>query len=238
MKTSLIILAVLILYFGVELAIFYYRETHLPVLPKIDQAQRTLGSGPALKYIAAGDSTGVGYGASDETKTYTYQVAQFLAKNHTVEYRNISVVGAKTEDVLQNQISQIIAYQPDIITISIGPNDATHLVSENKIISNYKNIIAQLEQGTKAKIYITDIANFKDASVLPWFYYYLLEYRSSYINPKILALEDTRTKIVDIHNFGWANYNRPKTYAADNFHPNDLGYQNWTNAFLNKISSN
>jgi acyl-CoA thioesterase I len=238
MKILLIIIGLLVLYIVAELGVLYYRENHLPKLATIDQADKVLGNGPVLKYIAAGDSTGVGYGASGLEKTYTYQTAQFLAKTHTVQYKNISVVGYKTRDVLDKQVEQIIAYQPDVVTISIGPNDATHLVSAHKILSNYKAIISKLEQGTTAKIYITDIANFNQASILPWFYYQLLEYRSRKINPQILALENDRVKIINIHNFGWSEppyNNRKSTYAADHFHPNDLGYQNWTNAFLDEI---
>src|SRR4051794_27487974 len=107
MKTVLIILGAMVLYVGVEFAILYYRENHLPQLPATNISDTVLGSGPALRYIAAGDSTGVGRGASGPNKTYTYQVAQYLAKNHTVEYRNISVIGYKSADVLESQIQQI-----------------------------------------------------------------------------------------------------------------------------------
>ncbi len=232
------LLTILVVYLVIEFGLFAYKYYHLPKLVVIDQSNKTLGSGPNIKYIAAGDSTGVGYGASSLEKTYTYQLAQFFAKTHTVEYKNISVVGYKTQDVLDKQVQEIINFKPDIITISMGPNDATHLVSPSKILENYKAIIAKLEQGTTAKIYITDIANFDNATVLPFVFYKFIEYRSSKINPQLLSLEDDRVKIIDIHNFGWSEApfnNRELTYAADHFHPNDLGYQNWTNAFLNKI---
>ncbi len=235
MKFVTILFTAILLYIGIEFLFFYYKESHLPQLPTIDQSSKVFGSGSQLRYIAAGDSTAVGYGASEASKTYTYQVAEYLSKNHAVEYKNIAVTGAKTTDVLNNQVQQIIDYQPDVITISIGPNDATHLVSSDQILSNYKLIIDKLEQQTSAKIYITNIANFDQATVLPWFYRSILKYRSNKINPQILALEDSRVKIIDIYNFDWKDYDRQKTYAADHFHPNDLGYQNWTNAFLSKI---
>ncbi len=238
MKIFFIIIGTVVFYFVVELGLLYYNSNHTPKLAKIDQSDRLLGSGPVVKYIAAGDSTGVGYGASSFQKTYSYQIAERLALTNTVEYKNISVVGYRTEDVLNNQVQQIINYDPDIVTISMGPNDATHLVSPDKILNNYKNIISKLEQGTHAQIYITDIANFKNAKILPWFLYRLIEHRSAKLNPKLLALENDRVKIIDIHNFGWdkpSYSNRSTTYAADFFHPNDLGYQNWAAAFLNKI---
>ena len=241
MKIFLWVLAIIILYFLVELGVFYYKYSHLPNLVAPDQSTKTLGSGPALKYIAAGDSTAVGIGASGLQKTYPYQVASYFAKDHTVTYKNIAVVGYKTQDVLEKQVNQIIAFNPDVITISMGPNDATHLVSSSKVLQNYKTIIQKLEQGTTAKIYITNVANFNGATILPWFYVKLIEFRSSDQNQNILKLEDARVKIINIHDFGWDKEpykDRSKTYAADHFHPNDLGYQNWANAFVDKIKSN
>lgn len=234
----ILIATLLFLYLLFELCLFAYKYYHLPQLLTIDQSDKTLGTGALLRYIAAGDSTGVGYGASSLEKTYTYQVAEFLAKDHTVEYKNIAVIGFKTQDVLEKQVDQIIAFKPDVVTISIGANDATHLTSQTTVLNNYKTIISKLQQGTSAKIYVTDVANFDHATVLPWLYYLVLEYRSNRLNPKIMALENDRVKIIDIHNFGWIQppyNNRAKTYAADHFHPNDLGYQNWAAAFLNKM---
>lgn len=241
MKKIIIVIAlIVVLYLAYEAAVFAYKYYHLPALTPIDQSDRTFGAGPVLKYIAAGDSTGVGYGASSIEGTYTYKIAQFLAEDHTVEYKNISVSGYETEDVLKKQVSQIIAWKPDVVTISMGANDATHLVAAAKILDNYKLIITALEQGTNAKIYITDIPNFDGATILPWPYYVFLEYRSGQVNPQLLALADARVKIVDIHNFGWSSApydDRAETYAADHFHPNDLGYQNWANAFLDKMKN-
>jgi lysophospholipase L1-like esterase len=237
LKTFLLLVLV---YLVVDFGIFFYKYEHLPVLPAIDQSDKTLGSGPTLRYIAAGDSTGVGYGASSLEDTYAYKIAEFLAGNHTVFYKNISVIGNMSQDVLDRQVSQIISYKPDIVTISMGANDATHLVASEKVLENYKTIIEKLEQETTAKIYITDIANFDDATILPWLYYKLIEYRSGMLNPRLLALDDLRVKMIDIHNFGWSKppYNdRGSTYAADHFHPNDLGYRNWTDAFLDKIQN-
>ncbi len=69
------------------------------------------------------------------------------------------------------------------------------------------------------------------------FYILVLDARSKSVNPRILILRNFRVKVVDIHNFGWSQFqDLQKTYAADNFHPNDLGYQNWASAFISQIS--
>ncbi len=206
--------------------------------PEIKQESSELGQGPPLRYIAAGDSTAVGIGASSVKDTYPYKVAQTLSANLTVSYSNVAVSGAKTEDVLIKQLPKIIQSSPDVVTISIGANSATHLRSVQSIIADYRNIIAALTEKTHAQIYITNIANFTGARLLPWWYVSLLEYRSKKINSQIGELETDRVKIINIHDFGWDKYpDRQITYSFDHFHPSDIGYQNWTNAFVEKITS-
>jgi lysophospholipase L1-like esterase len=236
MKIFIIVLIIVIVYFGFEGLSFWYRVTHRPTLPAIDQSDKTLGTGPALRYIAAGDSVTVGSGASNADYTYAYGVLKELSKTHTVSYKNIAIVGDKTQDLINKQLGEIIAFQPDIVTISIGGNDATHQVSNEKIITNFKKIIQQIKDNTKAKIYISDVPNFYTGDLLPWFYIELLEHQSSKLNPILLTLSGDRVTIINIHDFGiYAQPKKQISYAADHFHPNDLGYQNWTNAFLDKI---
>jgi len=236
MKIFWIILILVIAYAAIEAGVFLYKYKHLPDLKTPDQNEKSFGNGGSIRYIAAGDSTAVGIGATSLETTYPYQVAAFLAKSHVVDYKNIAVGGYTTKDVLEKQVQDIIEFKPDIVTISMGGNDATHLVFESQIIANYKSIISLLEKQTSAKIYITDIPHFNGARLLPWFYISLLEFRSGYINPKLLALSDDRTKIINIHDFGWSNYpDLQLTYSADHFHPNDTGYANWAKAFINSI---
>jgi acyl-CoA thioesterase I len=204
--------------------------------PEIKQEDKQFGTGPALRYIAAGDSTAVGEGASSVEKTYAYRLAEHFAKDHTVSYKNIAVTGATTFDVMEKQLMQIIAFEPDVVTISAGANDRTHLKSNSAIYTNLKSIIDILTDRTSAKIYITDIPNFTGAKLLPKPYIWFLESESKKLNPKLKDLETDRVKIVNIHDFGWDQYpDLQVTFAADNFHPNDEGYNNWTNAFMSRI---
>lgn len=233
-----ILFTVIFLYIFFELGIFLYNYNNLPELAKILQPEKKFGqSYNTLRYIAAGDSTAVGVGASSVEKTYSYKLAVALSEKNTVEYKNIAVAGSKTQDILDNQVNEIIKFNPGIVTISVGANDATHLNSEKTILSNLRKTLDTLKQNTKAQIYLTNIPSFKKAEILPWFFIDLIEYRSSYINKKILNLEDERVKIVNIHEFGWSNFpDLRKTFAADKFHPNDIGYENWFQAFLEKIT--
>lgn len=214
--------------------IFYY--THYSKNPTIQQSTRTIGTGPPLRYIASGDSTAVGVGASSVENTYPYKITEKLGKTNSITYHNIALSGARTKNVIDSQLQPIIEFNPDIVTISIGANDATHLTDEQTIINNYKQIIQRLTNETSAKIYITNIANFNGARLLPLPFVKFIEWRSKQINPEIIALETDRVKIINIHDFGWNNYpDKQVTYSFDHFHPSDIGYENWTNAFLDKI---
>lgn len=240
MKYITIFIAVILAYFLVEIGVFWYKFKHLPVLDDFKHTELTLGHGPSLRYIAAGDSSAVGMGASSVDNSYANKVAAELAKTHLVTYQNVAVTGSKTQDVLDKQIQQIIAFKPDIVTISIGGNDATHMISGTTIVNNDKKMIQALLTNTHATIYLTTIPNFHWATVLPWFYRQLIEFNSARTNPEILKLASKstsgRVKIVNIHDFGWSRFpDISLTNAPDSFHPNDLGYQNWTDAFLSEM---
>ncbi len=226
--------------FFVALVLIYAGVSYIRLLYVVNQAHNVAilpqsavwGSGQPLRYIAAGDSTAVGIGASREEETYPYKVAQFLAKNHQVTYKNIAVSGAKTQDVIAVQLPLIISFNPDVVTISVGANDATHLRSNLAIFENYQQIIKILLSKTQAQIYLTNIPHFTGATLLPQLYIYLLEAKSQSLNNQLDHFNSSRVHVVNIHDFGWDKFPdlRP-TYSADQFHPSDIGYNNWAEAF-------
>lgn len=203
--------------------------------PIIIQTDRSLGKGPTLKYLAAGDSTAQGTGASIMENTYPFKIAEFLANKNSVEYKNIGVSGARIEDVIAKQLPQIIKYQPDIITISIGGNDIDRLASKEYVLWGFNQIIAELSTKTSAKIYLANLPNFNGAELLPRPYIWLIEKRSGPINQALVSLETERVKIANVHDFFGNETDIASTYSNDQFHPSDIGYKLWTKAFLEKI---
>ncbi len=236
MRYLYIVLAVCILYSAFVLVWFGYKVTHRPALPRFVQKDEVLGVGSDLRYMAAGDSTAVGEGASSADTTYPYLLLRELSKNNAVIYKNVGVSGAKTQDVIDEQLAHIISFNPDIVTISIGANDATHLWSRKTTLTNIEKIIAEITSNTHATVYLAVVPNFKGGWLLPWVYIQLLEFRNSSLNKSIVALETDRVKVVNVHDYGWEQFfSMSDIYAADGFHPNDAGYQNWANAFLSRM---
>jgi lysophospholipase L1-like esterase len=237
MKILYILLVLLILYSAFTLIKFKYTLSRAN-LPAIVHEEQSFGQGVPLRYIASGDSTSAGVGASATILTYPYRIAQKLSATNQVTYKNIGVSGAKTVDLINNQLSTITKFNPDIVTISIGANDVTHFKNNEDILQNIQKILSHLTENTTAQIYITDIPIIDRAPLIPFPVRKYFAYQITKLNPKLLALETDRVHVVDIHEFGWNNYpDINVTFAKDKFHPSDEGYNNWTKAFLSKILS-
>lgn len=235
-KLAAAILVLLVLYFAAAY-IRFKSVLSKAKLPEIVQADVTFGkdTAPGLRYIAAGDSTAKGEGASEVSKTYPRLIAEELAQTHYLQYRNIAVGGYKTTDVINDSLPKIIEFNPDVVTISVGANDLTHWKSSKGILENYRIIIDTLLEKTNAKVFITNIPNFHEADLLPLIYRKALDIKTQPLNREIEKLESDRVKIVPIYSFGWDQFpDLSVTHAADRFHPNDLGYTNWANAFLSR----
>ncbi len=232
MKPFLFILSLYLIFEIAKLA-FYSSKKLAPITwPK----EEIMGEDDNITYLASGDSTAVGRGASSKSSTYTYQIAQHLGLSTQVRYANIGTIGAKTEDLIKLQLPQILELNPKVLTISIGANDLTHFVTSKEILGNYQLLKDALLEQSTATIYITNIPNLKNAQALPLWGRWLLDQKAKSLNKKIALLESDRFHIVDIHDFGWESYpDIQKTFAQDKFHPSDLGYENWTRAFLSRI---
>lgn len=231
---GLLAIGLYLAWFGVRFWWVLHHSTN-PLIVQTDREFNTL-SPTTLRYAAAGDSTVQGTGASRVETTYPYRLAEYWAQSNHVVYKNMGVSGARLNDVVTKQLPQIIAFQPDVVTISIGGNDIDRLASFAQVLNGYKTIIAELTAKTTATIYLANLPNFSGAKLLPGWYVRLIEKRSEPMNAAIAGLASDRVKIVDVHNFdGRAIPDVAATYSSDWFHPNDLGYENWTTAFLTQI---
>jgi hypothetical protein len=97
MKILYILLVLLILYSAFTLIKFKYTLSRAN-LPAIVHEEQSFGQGVPLRYIASGDSTSAGVGASATILTYPYRIAQKLSATNQVTYKNIGVSGAKSDD--------------------------------------------------------------------------------------------------------------------------------------------
>mgnify|MGYP001569427276 FL=1 len=143
---------------------------------------------------------------------------------------NLGVGGATAADVVDKQVGQAIALRPDVVTLSIGPNDITRGREVREYERDIETIFRRLTQGTAAVVMVNLIP---DLTVTP-------RYRgrdgAALIGKRVLlfngALERQArvygVEVVDLYTPSRQEVpRRPELISADGYHPSDEGYARW-----------
>ena len=178
-----------------------------------------------LTYVALGDSAAQGIGASRPQNGYVGVIADRLAQQtgKTIRVVNLSVSGAKLQNILDTQIPQLKDYQPDYITIEAGANDIVNFDAVN-----FKARFNQLAQLLPPKTVVSNMPNFggrisRDTAV---------QTANGIIAE---AAKANNLRMADLYT-ATKSHESPLNYAADFFHPSNRGYKNWANSFWDILS--
>ncbi len=175
-----------------------------------------------LVYVAIGDSAAQGIGASSLSNSYVSLVAANIRSQtgRNVRIINLSQSGAKLRDVIREQLPQLQALQPDIVTVDIGANDIAHGTASDVMVEEYQQVISAL------KPYPVVFAN------LPDFMWGTQQRNTTALNVTIVSLCDRYgLQLADLHQVTHAKMWSFNEYAADGFHPSSHGHQTWAGAF-------
>ncbi len=183
-----------------------------------------------ILYVALGDSTAQGIGATHPDKSYPGVIRQSLAE-HTgspVRLVNLSKSGAKVRDVIDSQIpalDKLTIYDGTVITIEIGANDMINFNADK-----FRSDMDELMDKLPANTLISDLPYFgtgrfknKELNVV----------QANQIMYELAIVH--RFKLVPLHDKTRAN-DGFRTFAVDLFHPSNKGYrENWAPVFLERI---
>lgn len=186
----------------------------------------------AMLYVALGDSAAQGLGAITQHNGYVGLIQAELKKDgRDVQVINLSKSGAKIQDVLTDQLPELATLQPDVITIEIGANDIADYDAA-RFETEMDALMTQLPKTTL----ISDLPYFGGRTRLPFF---------GGGTPERLVVEANQIMerlaskhgfdLVELHAETQARNNYPWSYAVDYFHPNDLGYRAWADAFIKRL---
>jgi acyl-CoA thioesterase-1 len=176
-----------------------------------------------LLYVALGDSTAQGIGASRPGNGYVGILADRIRalSGRTVRTVNLSVSGARVADLVEYQLPRLAKLQPDVVTLAIGAND----------IPAFEPVAFERDLGRilDAVPPTTVVAD------LPCFHFPASERKVRVANEIVRRLATDRgLRIAPLHRI-----TRRQTAilaltqaAGDLFHPNDRGYRVWASAFL------
>lgn len=195
--------------------------------------QRALPADPRapVLYVALGDSTVEGVGASSAEANYVSRLhARLGAIYPAADVVNLGVGGATSADVVAGQLARAVELRPDLVTLSIGPNDITMQVPVEQYERNVEKILNMLARETRAVVVVSLTP---DLAVTPRF-------RTSpardavgrltqNFNDVLRRLATPRgMALVDLYSASQAEVPaRPELVAGDGYHPSDAGYARW-----------
>jgi lysophospholipase L1-like esterase len=183
-------------------------------------------SGAAIRLLIAGDSTGVGTGASSATDSVAGRIARDFPG---VEIINLSRNGAKVKNVIE-QLESIQETGFDIILFQIGGNDILGFTDLNVLEKNMQKMLKKASEKGKHIILIsTGNVGLAPALFPPFTWIYTartLKARDVFIK----ATSAAGAEYIDLFREGEDDpfsADTKKYYARDFLHPSSEGYRIW-----------
>lgn len=226
MKIILIILVIAIIVFTYHFYPFYKAVRTSTDIEKKASRFEQHPTQPTIKILVAGDSTGVGTGATMPEDSTAGQLGK---KYPTADITNISQNGLKLEGLESKLKNTEQTY--DLILIQIGANDIVQQTDNKKIEETLNSVLQRATSKSKKVILLTagnvglspvfkspisNILTFKTKEVRNIFIKTVTQY------PTVTYVDLFKEKSEDIFITDVKKY-----YAADRFHPSSEGYKVW-----------
>jgi acyl-CoA thioesterase I len=177
-----------------------------------------------LRYVALGDSTGVGVGARHGG--YVEHLFQRLRGHRPgVGLLNLCVSGATSATVLEGQLPRALRSRPHLVTLAVGGNDvwrgAPPAVYESNLDALTRALVA-----TGASMVLANVPDLSLAPVARLVPPTLYEGRLEPFNAAVARVA-ARHGVHHVDLFGMSRAelpHHPEYFSADGFHPSDAGY--------------
>lgn len=183
---------------------------------------RPRGDAGGLLYVALGDSSAQGVGASRPDLGYVGLLADQLRAEtgRPVQVINLSRSGARVGDVVREQLPRLAALQVDVVTVAVGGNDVRGYDARA-----FTADVGQLTARLPAGAVVADV---------PYFMHGHWERDADEAARTVRrSAESEGLTVVPLHaalqREGWTAMLTQT--AADWFHPDDHGYRVWAAAF-------
>lgn len=225
----LCLLACILLTVGANILVITKNGKPVPV-PEISRKTNIAGSGRTLSYVVLGDSTAVGQGG-EYNKGLAVSTAEYIAKkDFTVSMQNFAISGARTKDVLNKQLASATKLRPDVVLLSMGANDVTHLTRLADVKRDTRAIIDMLQTANPSvKIIMTGSPEMGSVPRFPQPTKFLAGQRTAVINEAFDEIVQEKG-IIRAHiaeETGPIFKKHPELFAQDKFHPTNEGYAVW-----------
>ena len=186
--------------------------------------------GQPVHYVALGDSTVAGLGASSPEKHYVGVLHARLREVYPqARLTNLGVSGATSADVVRGQLRRAVELRPQLVTLSIGPNDITQGKDAKQYEQNIEMIFRTLARETEATVVVNLIP---DMAIAPRFTadQKAAVGRQAQLFNDVLRRQGERygVELVDLYTASQRETpQHPEWLSGDAYHPSDAGYARW-----------
>jgi len=190
-------------------------------------------------YVAIGDSSVEGVGASHHTKSYPSLVFEKIKSAYPRgEYYNLGNSGDRVKNVIENQLPQALALKPNLVTVSIGVNDIRGRVKLSEFEKDLTYLISTLQNKTDARVLINNIPDFSALPTLPIYIRIASKILIHRFNRSIKKISDNfNLTLVDIFKVSRHFCKQWKSFISkDGLHPSDAGYALWAETIISNLT--
>ena len=189
-------------------------------------------------YVAIGDSSVEGLGATSPDRTYPAIIFTAIRKVYkNAEFYNLGRLDSDAHDVIIEQLDKAINLTPDLITISLGTNDIRHRRSIIAFEKDLQQILFRLKKETLAEVVINTIPDLSKAPAVEKIVRGLSRVLVKRFNTRITRqAEKNDAVLVDLFEMtSMYAKSHPEMLSEDGFHPSDFGYALWANSVIHHI---
>jgi acyl-CoA thioesterase I len=183
-----------------------------------------------LTYVVLGDSTAAGVGGGNYDQGIAVSTTRSLARRFRVTMTNLSVSGARIDDVLKHQLPAAEGLHPDVVLLSVGANDVTHLTPIRWVRADFRAIVQRLTTANpKVRIVVTGSPDMGAPPRIPRLLRSFAGYRTKLMNAMFESqVAESGLAFAPIARKTGKLFRRNRgLFADDRFHPNDDGYATW-----------
>lgn len=195
-----------------------------------------------LRTAWVGDSTVAGEGATEVTRTLPHAVAARLAGaiGAPVEVVARARSGATVAEVTRHLVPELAGVDADIVFVSAGSNDVSHLHSRGRFVRRYAELLEALPAHRPLVVLgLADMGAAIPASMQPMRAF--SEWRGVRLDTalrRLAAGTGPRVTYVNVAGRTGRRFRRQRDrlYAADCYHPGDAGYGLWAEAVVDRLA--
>ena len=183
----------------------------------------------SLTYVALGDSTVYGLGASSPTRHYVGRLFDRIRDEYpAARVLNRGACMATAADVLAQQVPEAVLERPHLVTLSVGPNDLRRGFSPQDFARRVEVILERLHRETEASVVVNRLP---DMAFCPRFSAAersLVSALTRHYNHALQHVADGfGIELVDLGIADRPEAERGRFFCEDGYHPSDEGYAAW-----------